>query len=306
MNDTNPKALNKGIQMSSTGMAMTNIFFIIFCLLCLFPLLLVISISLSDEKDVVKYGFQLIPMHLTTTAYTMIFEFPQKILNAYKVTMLVTTMATLINILFTSMIAYTLSRPTFKFRKGISFYLFFTMLFSGGLVPYYILMTQYLHLTDSIIALIVPNMFSAYYAFMMRTCFQRLPPELIESAKIDGASEFRIYSRIIMPLSTPVIATVGLFVALGCWNDWITSLLFINKPKLYSLQMLLQMMMANIQSVSNDMVNMNARDFLNSRKVPAETLRMAMCIVSIGPILILFPFLQKYFVQGLTVGSVKG
>jgi putative aldouronate transport system permease protein len=204
------------------------------------------------------------------------------------------------------MLAYSLSRKNFKFGRVISFYLFFTMLFSGGLVPYYILMTRYLHLTDKLLVLIVPHLFGAYNAFLMRTNFQKLPVGLVESAKIDGAGEFKIYASIVLPLSTPTIATVGLFVALGAWNDWFTSLLFINKPSMYSLQMLLQMMLANVQVVQSDMMSSFANELLKSRKIPAETLKMAMCLIATGPIMILFPFLQKYFVQGLTVGSIKG
>lgn len=297
---------SKGLSVSKTGFTLINLFFFIFCLFCLFPLILLISISFSQESDIINHGFRIIPMTISTEAYRMIFENPYKIMNAYKVTIIVTVVGTIFNLIITSMLAYSLSRPTFKFGRIISFYLFFTMLFGGGLVPYYILMTKYLHLTDKILALIVPHLFGAYHAFLMRTNFQRLPAGLVESAKIDGASELRIYGQIVLPLSTPTIATVGLFVALSAWNDWFTSLLFINKPNLYSLQMLLQMMMANIQSVQNDMMNTVSSEFLSTRRIPAETLRMAMCLIAIGPIMVLFPFLQKYFVKGLTVGSIKG
>ena len=167
-------------------------------------------------------------------------------------------------------------------------------------------MTKYLMMTDKIWAMVLPFLFSAYNAFLMRTNFQTLPLSLAESAKIDGASEFRIYWQIIIPLSTPTIATVGLFVGLNVWNDWYNCLLFINKSKLYSLQMMLQMMMANLNSIQNDMNSGFVQDMLKTRKMPGESLRMAMCLVSIGPVILLFPFLQKYFVRGLTIGSVKG
>jgi putative aldouronate transport system permease protein len=295
-----------GLRTSKRSQIIINTVFILFCLFCVFPLVLLLSISLSTENDIINNGFKIIPMHLTTEAYKMIFESPMKILNAFKVTALVTIIGTLVGLVITSMLAYSLSRSNFKFGRPISFFLFFTMLFSGGLVPYYILMTKYLHLTDTMIALLVPNLFNSFNAFLMRTNFQKLPQGLVESAKIDGASEFRIYAQIVMPLSTPTIATVGLFIALGAWNDWMTALLFINNTKMYPLQMLLQMMMANLQSVTNDMNSLFAQELMKSRKLPAETLRMAMCLITIGPILVLFPFLQKYFVKGLTVGSVKG
>lgn len=295
-----------GLKASKRSQVLINLSFILFCAFCVFPLVLLLSISLSTETDVVKNGFKLIPMHITNEAYRMIFESPMKILNAFKTTLTITIVGTMLSLIITSMLAYSLSRANFKFGRIISFYMFFTMLFSGGLVPYYILMTKYLHLTDTIVALIVPHLFGSFNAFLMRTNFKKLPPGLVESAKIDGSSEFRIYIQIVIPLSTPTIATVGLFVALGAWNDWMTALLFINNSKMFPLQMLLQMMMANLQSVTNDMNSMFAQEMMKSRNLPAETLRMAMCLISIGPIMILFPFLQKYFVKGLTVGSVKG
>lgn len=279
---------------------------ILFCVACLLPLLLIVSISFSTEQDLLVKGFSLIPLHFSLDAYGMIFESPERIVNAYQVTVITTAASTLLSLVVTSMMAFALSRPNFRYRKIISFYLFFTMLFSGGLVPYYILMTKYLGMTDKIWSMIVPFLFSAYNAFLMRTNFQTLPLSLSESAKIDGASEFRIYWQIVIPLSTPTIATVGLFVGLGVWNDWYQCLLFINKSKLYSLQMMLQMMMANLSSVQNDMNSIFVQDLMKSRKIPGESLRMAMCLVAIGPVVLLFPFLQKYFVRGLTVGSVKG
>lgn len=279
---------------------------IFIALLCLLPLVLVISISLSDETDIIKNGFRIIPMHSTFTAYNLIFKNPSRIINSYKITMTVTAIGTFLSLFIMSMLAYTLSRKDYKYRRMLSFYVFFTMLFSGGLVPWYILVTRYLHLTDTILALIVPYLVSAWYLFLLRTYFQKIPSSFIESAKIDGASEFRIYGQIILPLSTASLATVGLFIALNYWNDWWLSLLFINKPRLYSLQMLLKIMMENIDFIKNDMHTVFSSDMINSMALPSESTRMAMCLLAIGPIMILFPFLQKYFVRGLTVGSIKG
>ena len=283
-----------------------HIFMIFIALLCLLPLVLVISISLSDETDIIKNGFRIIPMHSTFTAYNLIFKNPSRIINSYKITMTVTAIGTFLSLFIMSMLAYTLSRKDYKYRRMLSFYVFFTMLFSGGLVPWYILVTRYLHLTDTILALIVPYLVSAWYLFLLRTYFQKIPSSFIESAKIDGASEFRIYGQIILPLSTASLATVGLFIALNYWNDWWLSLLFINKPRLYSLQMLLKIMMENIDFIKNDMHTVFSSDMINSMALPSESTRMAMCLLAIGPIMILFPFLQKYFVRGLTVGSIKG
>mgnify|MGYP001810490481 CR=1 FL=1 len=281
-------------------------FFLLFSLLCLFPMLLVIAVSFTAEETLIKEGFHLIPKALSTDAYRMIFEAPDTILGAYGVSLITTLVGTALHLLLTSMMAFAISRPHFRLRRVLSFYIFFTMLFGGGLVPYYILMTRYLHLKDNIWAMIVPFMFGAYHCFMLRTNFQSLPASIAESAKMDGSSEFRIFWQLVLPLSTPVVATVGLFIGMGIWNDWFTCMLFINKPRLYSLQMMLQSMMASMQSVKSDMNSAFVQDMISSRKVPTESLRMAMCLVATGPIILLFPFLQKFFVQGLTVGSVKG
>jgi putative aldouronate transport system permease protein len=285
---------------------LTHVFFLLACLLCAIPLVLVISISFSSESDLLREGFRLLPRNPSLDAYRMIAEAPERLFSAYRITLFTTATGTLLHLLFTSMMAYSLSRSEFRYRRSISFILFFTMLFNGGLVPYYILMTRYLGLQDSIWALIIPFLFGTYNTFLMRSNFQSLPASLVESAKIDGASEFLIYSRIVLPLSTPTLATVSLFIGLAIWNDWYTSLLFINTPRLYSLQMMLQQMLASLQGIQNDMNSLFSQELIRSRRMPGESLRMAMCLVAIGPIIILFPFLQKYFVQGLTVGSVKG
>jgi len=283
-----------------------NLIMILMALACLTPLILIISISFSEEIDIIKYGFRIIPMNFTTTAYSVIFKNLYKLINAYKVTLTVTSIGTVASLLIMSMFAYTLSRRDYKYRRMLSFYLFFTMMFSGGLVPWYILITRYLKLTDTISVLIIPYLVSAWNLFLLRTYFQKIPVSLIEAAKIDGASEFRIYAQLIMPLSTPGLATVGMFVALNYWNDWWLSLLFINKTELYSLQMLLKVMMDNIDYLKSDISRLFGQEMLKSMEPPSETTRMAMCLLAIGPIMILFPFLQKYFVRGLTIGSIKG
>ncbi|MFP4384277.1 MAG: carbohydrate ABC transporter permease [Spirochaetia bacterium] len=269
----------------------------------LFPLIMIVSISLSNEVDIINHGFSLIPHKVSTSGYDVIFKRPDKLLNAYKVTLLVTVIGTVLSVLVSSMIAYPLSRRDFIFRRFMSFYLFFVMLFSGGLVPIYILITRYFQLQNTYAVLILMHLVNPFTIFLIRANFQKIPTSLIESAKIDGASEMRIYWRIIIPLSTPVLATVALIVALGYWNDWFTSVLYITNPKLYSLQMLLKVMMEDLSTIRRDMMS---QEMLRDIQVPTENLRMAMCLIAIGPIVILFPFLQKYFVQGLTVGSVKG
>lgn len=283
-----------------------HLFFIFVSILFIVPLWSIVSISLSNELDISNFGYRLIPLKLDFKAYRYIFDNPLTILNAYKVTMLMSFIGTFLSVLMISMCAYALSRSDFKYSSFITFYLFFTTLFSGGIVPYYILMTKYLHLQNTYLALILPLLGNIWYMFLMRTFFKQLPDSLVESAKIDGAGEMRIYVTMIIPLSTPVLATVGLMQLLVYWNSWFQALLFINKQALYPLQYLLQVMMSNIQEILKNMQDGGQVDTTMLTQLPTESTRMAMCILAIAPMLFIFPFFQKYFAKGLTVGSVKG
>ena len=208
-----------------------------------------------------------------------------------------------LGLLLMSMVAYALARRDFKARRFVSFFLYFTTMFGGGLVPSYILITQYLHLQDTIWVYIIPSLIAPFNIFMIRTNFQALPIELTESALIDGAGEYTIFFKIIMPLSKPVLATVALFTFLGKWNDWMTSMLYINnRDDLISLQYLLQRLMQNIELLKDE----NISSYTQTMEIPSETVRMAMAVVAAGPVLVVFPFFQKYFTRGMTVGSVKG
>ncbi len=277
---------------------------ILLCVGVVYPLLLVLGTSLSNIKDISKYGYSVIPKNFDLSAYKYVFENPGAILQAYKITALFSVASMVLSVLLMSMIAYPLSRTNFRYGKALSFYLFFTMLFNGGLVPTYILMTQYLHLDDNILVYILPGLISPWYVFMIRTFFQGIPQEIIESAQIDGASEYRIFSTMILPLSKPVLATVALMVFLGKWNDWYTAMLYINDDSLVSLQYFLQKILTNIDIILQQMAAGNSVE--NMGEIPSETVRMAMAIVVAGPALFVFPFFQKYFVKGITVGSVKG
>lgn len=274
-------------------------------LLFLIPLWAVIAISLSNETDIMTAGFKLIPKRLDFTAYQYLFRNPLTIVQAYKVTIVTSVVGLVLYLLMASMIAYSLSRPEFTYRKPITFYLFFTMLFNGGLVPLYILMTQYLQLRDSYAALIIPLLGSVWYLFIIRTSFQQIPSAIIESAKIDGAGDYQIYFRMILPLSKPVLATVGLLQLLANWNSWFPALLYINQSELYPLQYLLQTILRNMQELTQAMENRPV-GLAESAQAPTESMRMAMAMIAVGPMMFVFPFFQKYFVRGLTVGSVKG
>lgn len=281
-----------------------NLIFIGICALILYPLLMVISISISNEADIAQYGYQLIPEKIDFSAYQYVFKNPTKIINAYKVTAFFSVCAMVLSVLMMSMVAYPLSSKRFKARRKVNFYLYFTMLFSGGLVPTYILITRYMHLDDSIWVYILPTLISPWYVFMMRTFFSDLPEEMFDAVKIDGGSQYTAFFRFVLPLSKPVLATIALFMFLNKWNDWNTSMLYINDSKLYSLQFLLQDIMENIALLQSG--TLDTSSLLKTEDIPSETVRMAMAMVVAGPALVIFPFFQKYFVKGLTVGSVKG
>lgn len=274
----------------------------VLCIAVLLPFLLVVGVSFSNEEDIVKSGYSFIPKHFDLSAYRFVFENPTSIFNAYKVTITFSILSMVLGVLLMSMLAFALSKRNLKFKGAMSFYVYFTMLFSGGLVPTYILISQYLRLSDTIWVYVLSGLISPWYVFMMRTFFQGIPYEITEAATVDGASEFHILSRIIYPLSTPVLATISLFVFLNKWNDWYTAMLYINKEELVSLQYLLQRIMQNIQLLQQD-VNMSS---YVENDLPAESVRMAMAVVVAGPALVVFPFFQKYFVSGITVGGVKG
>lgn len=266
------------------------------------PFLLVITSSLTSEDYILSHGYGFFIKELDTTAYKYILANIDMILDAYKVTFAFSVISMVSSVLLMSMLAYPIARDIMPARKQISFFLYFTMLFNGGLVPTYILITKYLNLGDKIWVYILPWMISPWYVFMMRTSFQGIPQSIIESAYIDGASEYTILSRFIIPMSKPVLATVALFVFLNRWNDWYVSMLYISDPKLMSLQYLLQRIMLEVDLMKNG----GAQAGLDVSQIPNESVRMALAVIVAGPALIVFPFFQKYFTKGMTVGAVKG
>lgn len=282
--------------------AIINLALLIISLAFLFPLLLVISSSLTDETTLARTGFALIPPKISFDAYNFIRLDPGRIVKAYSVTLTTTTVGTTVGLLVMSMLAYALSRQDFGWRRPLSFFVIFTMLFHGGLIPTYILVTQTLHLKDSLLALILPYLVVPWYVFLLRTYFATLPKELIESAKIDGASEWRVFFQIVIPLSTPALATVGLFCILMYWNDWWLPLLYIDSPDKFPLQYLLY----SIQKSAEFLTTGEASAMLQAIELPVQSMRMAMAVVAMGPIAIVFLALQRYFVRGMLVGSLKG
>lgn len=277
--------------------------FTVICALIIFPFWLIVSASLSSASQLAKEGYQMIPRPVDFSAYKVVFENPEQVLRAYWVTFVFSVATMALGVLFMAMIAYPLSRKSLRGRGAINFYLYFTMLFSGGLVPTYIVISSMLHLNNTMWVYILPALISPWYTFMMRTFFSGIPGEIIESSTIDGASEYKIFFGMILPLSKPVLATVALFMFLGQWNNWYTALIYITRQELYSLQYLLQSIMENINMLKQ---NPQMASMMEKSDIPSETVQMAMAVVVAGPALIIFPFFQKYFVKGLTVGSVKG
>ena len=281
-----------------------NIFFCILCAMIVLPLIMIVSASFSSETAIAEHGYGVLPREIDLSAYKYVFKNPQSLIDAYKVTFAFSIIFMVLSVLLMAMVAYPLTKKYLRGRKAISFYLYFTMLFSGGLVPSYILMTKYLQLGDTFWIYILTALISPWYVFMMRTFFNDIPGEIAESMEMDGASEYTIFFRMVLPLSKPVLATVALFMFLSKWNDWYVSMLYIDNQKLVSLQYLLQRIMQNIQLIQE-----NAAKGITvavDTDIPSETVRMAMAVLVAGPALFVFPFFQKYFVKGLTVGSVKG
>lgn len=228
-----------------------NGIFIFVCILCILPIWAIISISITDEKTLLETGYSLLPEKTSFMAYTYILKAPQMILNAYKVSVIVTVVGTVVGIVLMSMISYALSRADFKYRNKVAFYIYFTMLFNGGLVPFYILCSKYLGLKNTYMAMIFPYLVVPWFVMLLRTFFSQISISIFESAKIDGAREIRIFFQILLPLSKPAIATVGLFLMFQYWNDWWLSLLFIDKSNLVPIQLMLNRIMENIMALTN-------------------------------------------------------
>lgn len=271
---------------------------------CLLPFLLVLSGSFSDQTSILTHGYQLIPETFSLDAYTTLFKIPGELLRAYAVTIFVTFTGTFLGLFLTSMAAYVLSSKSFRYRNQVSFFFYFTSIFGGGLVPWYIFNTKYLHFHNNIISLILPILVNVTYLLILKSYMSSIPDALYESAKLDGANDFTIYLHIALPLCKAGLATVGLFIALNYWNDWYNAMLFLDEGRsdLYPLQYFLNNILTKAQAISAAA----ARSGLPMSEVPSEPMKLAMTVVATGPIILLYPFLQKYFVKGVTIGAVKG
>lgn len=294
----------KNIKKSAGDKVLDMVFYLfisLFSILCLIPFILVVSASFTDEIVLVKEGYHLLPKQFSLSAYRMVSK-ANDILGAYKVTTFITAAGTFLSMLFTCAISYAMSVKNFRIRGKLSLFIYFTMLFNGGLVATYLLISNFLGLKNNISVLILPSMLNAYNILLMRNFFSGIPDSLAESAKIDGASDINILFKIILPVSLPGIATIGLFYSLGYWNEWYKVLLYITDSRLYTLQYLIMKILRQVNYVSTLPTDIM---FLGEA-LPTYSFRMAAVVAAIGPIILLYPFIQKYFVSGLTVGSVKG
>lgn len=269
---------------------------------CFVPFIIIVSSSLTSEQSIIRGGYALWPREFSLEAYRTIFQNPLVIVRGYGVTILVAAVGTVCSVFLNVMTGYVLQRRDFRWRNVLSFYFFFTTLFSGGLVPWYILCVKYLGLRDNLLALIVPTLVSVWNILLVKGYMNGIPFEITESAKVDGANDFIIFVRLILPVAKPVVATVGLFTALTYWNDWFSCMLFINDEKLYSLQYLLYKLMGSIQA----MRNIASQSGALVQSIPIESTKMALTVVVTGPIVLLYPFVQRFFVKGITLGAVKG
>ena len=284
-----------------------NIVMVILSLCCIFPFVLLIISSLTDETELIRNGYSLFPSKFSLDSYLYMFKSSNKIISAYGITILSTVVGTGCGLTMTILMAYPLSRRDLPGRNAMAFYVFFTMLFSGGLVPTYIMYTRYIKVSNTIWALIIPAlMVNAFYVIMMRTYFTtNIPEAVIEAARIDGAGEFRILGTIVLPMSVPMIATMTLLIGLSYWNDWKNGLYYLQQNKsLYSIQVLLNDMLRDVQAHKSGMDAAAAAEI--AATMPSTGIKMAIAVVGVLPVLIVYPFFQKYFVKGITIGAVKG
>ncbi len=278
------------------------VFISFFAFLALVPFIFIVSGSLTKESAIYRYGYSIIPHQFSLEAYRVLFKAPARILNAYFVTIMLEVFGTTTSMFLVSLTAYVLYRRSFRYRNFFALMFYFTSLFSGGLIPTYIWIVRYLHLKNTFFALLLPPLMGPWLIFLMRNFMSSIPESLVESAKMDGAGEFKIFWNVILPLAVPGLATVGLFKGLAYWNDWFLARLYIEKEKLFPLQYFLY----NILHTAEGIDRAVAQSGIPLPKLPSQSLKLAISVVAIGPVIFLYPLVQRYFIKGITIGSVKG
>ena len=293
-------------RVSKTTNIVCSLLFILLGVICVLPVILVFMISISSEQSIAQYGYRFWPKEFSLKAYEYLWKSRESILNAFFVSIIITVGGTVVGLILNTSIAYALSRKTFKFKKLFTWIIFIPMLFNGGMISFYIVVATMLNLKDSLWALILPMAVSSFYIIILRTFFTTtVPDSLIESAKIDGASQFKIFSKIVLPIALPAIATIGLFLSFAYWNDWYNALLFIDDSKLVPLQAILNRIEGDIVFINKNMPTLGASAMQAVKDLPNETVKMAIVILVVLPIACSYPFFQKYFISGLTIGAVK-
>lgn len=275
-----------------------------FSILCLYPFMMVVGGSLSTQGEILRKGYQVFPSEITFGSYKALFMNADAILNGYKITVIITIVGTALSLGVNAMMAYVLASRHVKYRKALNIFTLITIMFNGGMVPWYIVCVNYLGLKDVIWALILPMVVNGWNIFLFRNFFMGIPVEMYEAAKIDGAGAWKIFYIIYLPLSKPVMATVGLFTSLAYWNDWWHGMMLVDKAEIQPLQLLLRNIISNVQFLKTMNPSPEMQAMLGN--LPSEGIRMAMVIITIGPIIMVYPFVQKYFVKGIMVGAVKG
>lgn len=287
--------------------AVFNVIFIIFSLICVVPVLFVLTISISSEDAINEFGYSLFPKALSLDGYTFLMKQSSLITKALGVSLIVTIVGTILGVLLTTLMGYVISRKEYKLNKFMTMVVFIPMVFNGGLVATYVVMTQFLKLQDTIWALILPLAVGSFNVVICKTFFRlTIPDSLVESAKIDGARQFTIFFRIVLPISLPVLATIGLFLCFNYWNDWYQSMLYITNQDLFSLQALLSGLMKSVEMLAKNAATMGVSSAELMASMPKESARMAIVVLIVLPIACAYPFFQRYFISGLTVGAVKG
>ena len=283
-----------------------SIIFIILAIVCILPVVLVFMVSNNSEKSIQEFGYRFWPAQFSSQAYTYLAESKDSILKAFGVSILVTVLGTIVGLILNTTIAYALSRKNFKFKSFFTWVIFIPMLFNGGMISSYIVVSTMLNLKDTIWALILPMAVSSFNIIILRTFFQTPTPDsLIKSAKLDGATQLRIFTTIVLPISLPAIATIGLFLTFAYWNDWYNALLYIDNNSLIPIQALLNRIQGDIEFMNQNISLLGASAAEVLEKLPSESVRMAIVIVVVLPIACSYPFFQKYFISGLTIGAVK-
>lgn len=301
------KKYNRLTQISNGPNAALHVCFLLYSALCILPFVLLVTISLSSERSITLYGYRLIPAEFSVSAYQFLLGKSSSLLRAYGISIWSTVFGTFLNVLITLLFAYPLSRKDFRYRNFFSFLVFFSMIFHGGMVASYMVNVQLLGLKNNLLIYIVPFLMSSWNVMLMRTFMSTsIPSALVEAAKIDGASEFKSFWSIIVPLSLPGIATIALLCGIGIWNDWFTGMLYVTDSTKQNMQYMMYKTLGDVEYMKKNMNIVGGDTAQLLRNMPTESARMAMCIIAIGPIILVYPFLQKYFVKGMVMGAIKG